>query len=148
MKPGADRQTARLELGDDSMCFCCGEENPQGLHMRFEDEDGGVSTRVSFPKHLQGYRDIVHGGLLSTALDETMITLLNRMGFLAVTGELHVRFLSPLHVGQTVEIHARLVESRGRVFKVAASASLPDGTEIAKAESTCLSMGRVPKRTP
>ena len=145
MKPDAEDKATGLELSDDSMCFCCGKGNVDGLHMEFEHEDGEVRTTVSFAKRFQGYSDIVHGGLLSTVLDETMVTLLNRMGLLAVTGELKVRFLSPLRVGQAVEISARLVESRGRVFRVAASASLPDGTEVATAESTCLSMGRMPE---
>ena len=145
MKPDAGGKAADLELSDDSMCFCCGKKNADGLHMEFDQEDGEVRTTISFAKRFQGYNNIVHGGLLSTVLDETMVTLLNEMGFLAVTGELKVRFLSPLRVGQTVEVRARLLESRGRVFRIAASASLPDGTEIATAESTCLSMGRMPE---
>ena len=145
MRTETNGRASRVELSDDSMCFCCGKRNADGLHMEFEHQDGEVRTTVSFPKRFQGYSDVVHGGLLSTVLDETMVTLINHMGFFAVTGELKVRFVSPLHVDQEVEIRATLVEWRGRVFKVAASASLPDGTEVATAESTCLSMGPIRK---
>ena len=74
-------------------------------------------------------------------LDETMVTLLNRMGHLAVTAELSVRFLSPLSVGQTVTVTADLIEARGRTFRVAATAILPDGTRIATSEARCVSLG-------
>jgi uncharacterized protein (TIGR00369 family) len=143
LRPDATDRPSGLGLSDDSMCFCCGKKNTDGLRMEFEHQDGEVRTTISFAKRFQGYNGIVHGGLLSTVLDETMVTLLNRMGILAVTGELKVRFLSPLSVGQAVEIRAWLLGSRGRIFRVSASASLPDGTEVATAESTCLSMGRI-----
>ncbi len=137
---------AGLDLSDDNMCFCCGRDNPDGLKLDFTFRDGRVSTTVAFPRKYQGYRGIVHGGLLSTVLDEAMVTLLNRMGHLAVTGELRVRFLSPLPVGESVDISARLVQERGRTCKVAAEARLRDGTEVARAESICLLMGPIPER--
>ena len=135
---------AALELSDDSMCFCCGRQNPDGLGLEFSYDGEEVSTTVSFPKKFQGYRDIVHGGLLSTVLDEVMVTLLIKMGHLAATAELNVRFLKPLRVGDPIEVRAWLIENRGRVFRVAAAATQPDGTEVARAESTCVAVGPMP----
>ena len=129
-----------FELSDDSMCFCCGSRNPDGLGLQFEFDGREVRTTVAFAKKFQGYRDIVHGGLLSTVLDEVMVTLLIKMGKLAATAELTVRFLRPLRVGEPVELRAWLLESRGRVFRVAAAAALKDGTEVARAESTCVAV--------
>jgi uncharacterized protein (TIGR00369 family) len=136
---------SKLDLGDDGMCFACGKRNPDGLRLEFAFEGGEVRTTLSFPKKFQGYRNLVHGGLLSTVLDEAMVTLLNRLGHLAVTGELRIRFLHPVLVDQQIEISARLVEKRGKRFKVAATAALPDGTVAAEAESTCMSLGHLPK---
>jgi acyl-coenzyme A thioesterase PaaI-like protein len=130
-----------LDLSDDSMCFCCGKENADGLGLEFSYDGQEVWTTVSFPKKFQGYRDIVHGGLLSTVLDEVMVTLLIKMGHLAATAELHVRFLKPLRVGEPVEVRAWLLENRGRMFRVAASATAADGTEVAHGESTCVTVG-------
>ena len=135
---------AALELSDDSMCFCCGRQNPDGLGLEFSYDGEEISTTVSFPKKFQGYRDIVHGGLLSTVLDEVMVTLLIKMGHLAATAELNVRFLKPLGVGDPIEVRAWLIENRGRVFRVAAAATQPDGTEVARAESTCVAVGPMP----
>ncbi len=131
----------RAEFADDSMCFACGEKNADGLHLKFDYTGEHVSTTLAFAQKFQGYSSIVHGGLISTVLDETMVTLLNRMGHLAVTAELSVRFLSPLSIGQTVTVTADLIEVRGRTFRVAATATLPDGTRIATSEARCVSLG-------
>ena len=128
------------------MCFACGTDNPDGLHLEFESVGDEVRTSLEFPRKFQGYRDIVHGGLVSTVLDETMITLLNRLGHLAVTAELSVRFRRPVLVGERIEITARLLERRGKTFKVEATATVPDGTEVATAESRCFLVDRVPAR--
>ncbi len=134
----------RVELADDSMCFACGKKNADGLHLEFDYTGEHIRTTLAFAQKFQGYGSIVHGGLISTVLDETMVTLLNRMGHLAVTAELSVRFLSPLSIGQAVTVTARLVEARGRTFRVAATAVLPDGTRIATSEARCVSMGSLP----
>jgi len=132
-----------IDLSDDSMCFCCGRQHEQGLKLEFHSEGDETVTRLSFPKHLQGYRDVVHGGLIATVLDEAMVTLVNRLGYLAVTGDLTVRFLKPLRVETPIEVRARLLASRRNVFKLAATASLEDGTPVARAQSTFLSQGRI-----
>jgi len=132
-----------VDLSDDSMCFCCGKLNEQGLKLEFEEAGDEIVTRLSYPRHMQGYRDIVHGGLIATVLDEAMVTLLNRNGHLAVTGDLKVRFLKPLPVETPVEVRARLLARRRNLFKLSATAALEDGTLIARAESSFLSTGKV-----
>lgn len=131
----------RLELRDDSMCFACGRKNPDGLHLEFSYGDGEVSASIAFPGKYQGYGDVVHGGLISTVLDEAMVTLLNKMGHLAVTAELTVRFLRPARIGEKISVTAWLLESRGKHFRVAARAVDQSGAEIARAESRCVSLG-------
>lgn len=134
---------AGVDLRDDGMCFVCGRKNPDGLKLSFSLADGEISTRLSFPKKFQGYKDLVHGGMLSTVLDEVMVTLINKLGFLAVTAELNVRFLKPLHVDEKLEVQARLEERRGRTFVLSARAMLEDGTEVATARSTCVNLGPI-----
>lgn len=128
---------------DDRLCFACGKDNPDGLHLEFESVGDDVRTSVAFPGKFQGYREIVHGGLVSTVLDETMVTLLNRMGYLALTAELSVRFREPVHVGERIDVTASLVEKRGKVFRLAAAATRQDGTVVATAEARCFQVGLV-----
>ncbi len=135
---------SELGLRDDHMCFACGKRNADGLKLEFTFEDDEVVTSIAFPKKFQGYRDVVHGGLLSTVLDEAMVTLINMRGRLAVTAELNVRFLKPLPVESPLEVRARLTGSRGKVYEVEATGTLQDGTEVAKATSRCIDMGPLP----
>jgi acyl-coenzyme A thioesterase PaaI-like protein len=128
---------------DDHLCFACGKDNPDGLQMEFESVGDDVRTSVTFPGKFQGYQDIVHGGLVSTVLDETMVTLLNRLGYLALTAELSVRFREPVRVGERIDVTASLVEKRGKVFRVKARAERDDGVEVASAEARCFQVGLV-----
>lgn len=130
-----------LDLRDDAMCFACGKKNPDGLHLEFSFENGEVGTSIAFPKKFQGYGDVVHGGLVATVLDEAMVTLLNRMGHLAVTAELTVRFLRPARVGETIRVTARLLKERGKHFRVTSRAVDETGAEIARGEARCISLG-------
>ena len=131
---------------DDRMCFACGKDNPDGLRLEFESVGDEVRTSIEFPRKFQGYSNVVHGGLVSTVLDEAMVTLLNRLGHLALTAELSVRFLRPVEVGERVDVTARLVERRGRVFRLEATAAGPDGSELARAESRCFLVGAADQR--
>jgi len=129
---------------DDGMCFACGPRNPHGLGLRFQFDGREVAADITFEKTFQGYRGIVHGGLLSTVLDEAMVTLLNRMGEHAVTAELTVRFLAPAGIGEPFRVTAGLVERRGRIRKLEARLARTDGTEVARARSTCIRLGPLP----
>ena len=53
------------------MCFACGIENPIGLKLKFytDGEDRCIAHFHPRPAH-QGYPGQVHGGLVSTLLDE------------------------------------------------------------------------------
>ena len=128
---------------DDHLCFACGKGNPDGLHLEFESVGDDVRTSITFPAKFQGYQEIVHGGLVSTVLDETMVTLLNRMGYLALTAELSVRFREPVRVGERIDVTASLVEKRGKIFRVEAAATRTDGTAVATAEARCFQVGLV-----
>jgi acyl-coenzyme A thioesterase PaaI-like protein len=132
---------------DDRMCFACGKDNPDGLQLEFESVGEDVRTSVAFPKKFQGYSDVIHGGLVSTVLDETMVTLLNRLGYLALTAELSVRFREPVHVGERIDVTASLVEKRGKIFRLEAKAVRADGTEVASAQCRCFQVGLVEEGT-
>lgn len=142
------KENGVLAMADDSMCFACGKDNPDGLHLSFDYEDGVLTTQHAFDRKYQGYRDVVHGGLVSTVLDEAMVTLLNRMGLLAMTAELTVRYIRPVPVGETLTVTARLERSRRRVHEVEAEAVLPDGSVAARAAGRFMSIEALPQSAP
>ncbi|MEJ2199527.1 MAG: PaaI family thioesterase [Desulfuromonadaceae bacterium] len=88
-------------------CVICGDHNPHSLKLFFEPtEDDGV--RASFTAHgtLQGYAELLHGGVSASLLDAAMTHCLFHLGIEAVTGELHIRYLHPIPCGSQLEIRA------------------------------------------
>lgn len=118
-------------------CFGCGDRNPIGLHLRFTAmEEGVAATFVPLPEH-QGFAGVVHGGIISTLLDEAMAWATATAGFWAVTGDLRVRFRHELHVGEPVRIAARLTGSRDKLLTTTAEIVLDeDGEIVATATAT------------
>ncbi len=93
-------------------CFGCSPVNPSGLQMRFFTDGSAVYSRVKVPEHLCGWSNIVHGGVLTTILDEVMswsaITLLKRI---ALTRGIAVEFIKPVHVGSELKAEGRVRET-------------------------------------
>jgi len=99
-------------------CFLCGEENLAGVRARFFVEGNEVRGRVTLPRHMNGYKNVAHGGVLAALLDETMgwaATVFGKAHPMFVTAELTVRYLSPVPVGEEIQVRSRLVEDAGRL---------------------------------
>ena len=96
-------------------CFGCSPVNPSGLRMQFLTDGQAVYSRLRVPEHLCGWSNIVHGGVLSTILDEIMswsaIHLLKRI---ALTRTMTVEFIKPVQVGSDLEAQARVQGTNGQ----------------------------------
>ncbi|MDJ0924966.1 MAG: PaaI family thioesterase, partial [Acidimicrobiia bacterium] len=54
-------------------CFGCGQSNPIGLGLTdFHSSEGVVSARFTPRSDYHGFSDLLHGGIVATALDEIM----------------------------------------------------------------------------
>jgi uncharacterized protein (TIGR00369 family) len=103
-------------------CFVCGEFNPLGLNLRFKTDGRGVHARFTpRPEHV-GFRQIVHGGIIATLLDEIMVwACAVRTKQFAFCAELNVRFVGPVRPGEEVVATAELVTNRrDKVFEAKA----------------------------
>ncbi len=127
-------------------CFVCGENNPNGLRLRFEIDKERQTLKTTFvaSSTFQGWDGIVHGGILSTLLDEAMAKLVYDLGYEAVTASLEIKFkkpapiLEPLHVcGEITEVSKRLIRARAFVAS-------GDGTILATGNSTLLKQPSTP----
>jgi acyl-coenzyme A thioesterase PaaI-like protein len=87
----------------DLRCFGCGSDNPYGLRMRFESDGARLYSRLVVPEHLRGWSNLVHGGVISTILDEVMswaaICISER---LILTKKMEVEFLLPVLVNEEI----------------------------------------------
>jgi len=117
-------------------CFACGTKNPIGLQLTFiEKDESYITTFTARPEH-QGYDGIMHGGLVSTILDEVMAGYLYAKGFNAVTAKLEVRFRKPTPIGQQLTVTAKIVGQRGNMYELVSEITLPDGTITAQGKAT------------
>jgi len=105
-------------LPHSSNCFLCGDENTCGVQAKFFVDGNTVRTRLTLPYHLNGYKDIAHGGVVAGLLDEAMgwaATVFGKGLLFHVTGELTIKYISPVPVGEEIEINSRLIKGGGRI---------------------------------
>jgi uncharacterized protein (TIGR00369 family) len=94
-----------LPSGENHKCFGCSLKNISGLQMKFystEKRDSVVSW-LTVPDHLSGWSNIVHGGIISTILDEIMgwaaLIILKK---LVVSKSITVDFIKPVIIGKKI----------------------------------------------
>ena len=119
-------------LEDDHYCFVCGKENPAGLYLKFSLNGGKVLTEFIPQKIHQGYKDIVHGGIISTIVDEAMVKAALLQGMPAVTAEITVRFRNPLMAGEKAFVEAEITKANRKIIETTAIVRKADGTPIAE----------------
>jgi uncharacterized protein (TIGR00369 family) len=125
----------KVNLEDDHYCFVCGEENPSGLHLKFSANQGKIHTEFLPGKIHQGYKNIVHGGIISTLLDEAMVKAALMQGMPAVTAEITIRFRNPLMMGEKVIVEAEIKKINKKIIETSAVMKKEDDTVIAEAHA-------------
>ena len=90
----------KIPISDNSNCFACGAINSCGLQMKFYSQEQSVISWLSVPNHLCGWDNLIHGGVISTILDEIMswsaIYLLKKI---ILTKSMTIDFMKPIYVG-------------------------------------------------
>jgi uncharacterized protein (TIGR00369 family) len=124
------------EFERDNFCFACGKDNPIGLGMRVQLFPEGAKSRVSISPEYQGWTDVVHGGIVTTLLDEIMAHAVHNHVGDAVTTTLTVTFRQALKVNQPVDVIGRVTQRKKRSVSAEAEIRAADnGKVIAKAQS-------------
>ncbi|MET8562240.1 PaaI family thioesterase [Streptomyces flaveolus] len=119
-------------------CFGCGPGQAHGLHLEARAGEG-VSLTAEFtvqPAH-QGAPGLAHGGVLATALDETLGSLNWLLRTIAVTGRLETDFVRPVPVGTTLYLEAEVTAVAGRKIYSTATGRIggPDGPVAVRADA-------------
>ena len=129
-------------FSDNRYCFVCGEKNPFGLKLkiRMDEAMGEAETDVTFAEHFQGWKEIVHGGLLAAVLDEVMIYAAKTKGFMCVTGEMTVRYVKPPRTGTPMKFRAWIVEDKGRILMAESEVLDSEGNQIGRASGKLFKM--------
>jgi uncharacterized protein (TIGR00369 family) len=98
-------------------CVVCGQPqvNPSTLNRRFKVTPQGVEVEFTSNFKQEGYRGVVHGGIMCSLLDETIgwAVAVDRKKYF-MTGELNVRFVRPWPIGVTMVIKGWSVEHKSK----------------------------------
>ena len=114
-------------------CFVCGDENPQGLHIEFLAEGRRSSATWTPRAGWESYKGIVHGGIISSVLDEAMSKAIISGGDEAFTADLRIRFRKKVCVGDVVHVNGWIVSIEKRKIQAEANIISEDGEERAHA---------------
>ena len=124
------------------MCLVCGLKNPYGLHTAFYELDNKELLAVfrTREEH-QSYPGRLHGGIISTILDETIgraIMVQSEDEIWGVTVDLQVRFKKPVPLDQELRVVGRITKKSSRFFEGTGELLLEDGTVAAEAQGRYL----------
>ncbi len=103
-----------MKLDDDGYCFACGKNNDMSLRLEFEYNDNEAKCIFIPKKEHQGWKDVIHGGILATVLDEAMAKLIINDYSFGVTSNMEIRFLRPAIVGEELTVTAKVREVNGK----------------------------------
>jgi uncharacterized protein (TIGR00369 family) len=114
-----------------SNCFVCGNQNEYGLKVDFFYDKGMSRAEYVAEEKFQGYKDILHGGIISALLDEVMIKAVIVTGILVVTVEIQVKFIKPVAIGEKLSLEGRVTGEQKRIVTAEGTASNSKGEIVA-----------------
>ena len=118
------------------MCFVCGVDNPISLGAHFYNmEDGSVMTKLKFKECHQSFPQRVHGGLITTILDELSLRAywVKEPKVLGVTMSMETKFRKPLPYDVEVIGKALVEKETSRLIVTKACLMDKEGTIYAEA---------------
>ncbi len=125
----------------DNYCFVCGKDNPKGfkIQVRYLEAEMAAETELSLPREYQGWAEVIHGGILSTLLDELMAHAVWHFAGPGLTLSMEVRFHAPLKPEEPILVRGVLHTHNGsRRLAAGEIIRTRDGQRIASGKSRFL----------
>jgi uncharacterized protein (TIGR00369 family) len=117
-------------------CFVCGDKNPIGLNVPFYVDGNEVVAEYIAGRNFEGYKDVLHGGILSSLLDEVMIRAVLALDIYCVTSEIRVKFRKMVKTGDKLSLKGRLLEDKGRILTAEGKITNQKDEVVAEGEAT------------
>ena len=114
-------------------CVVCGPENPSGLQLQFHSSKDAVWASWRPNDHWASFKGTVHGGIVSTVLDEAMSKAVIATRYEALTAELRVRFRERIVPGDQLNVVGWVVDKRRGLIATEALITCSNGREKAHA---------------
>jgi acyl-coenzyme A thioesterase PaaI-like protein len=122
------------------MCFACGEMNQRGLHMQFRRERDRTVCDYTPCEYQQGFPGRMHGGIVTTLIDEAMGWAVYHASAWAATARLNVRFRAPIRLDQALRIEAWVTRDRARLIELRAEVRDGGSRLLAEGEGTFMKL--------
>ena len=113
-------------------CFACGPKNPYGLKLQFIEEKNTVKTTFKCTKEYQGFPGYIHGGIITTILDEVMSRVSVLEGKWASTAKLDLRFKELIPINENIIAQAKKIRMLGKFIQVEGNIYLSNGAIAAE----------------
>lgn len=127
-----------LPVRSNHRCFGCSPDNALGLKMKFFTNETSLYSWIAVPAHLCGWDRLVHGGIISTILDEIMswsaITMMKRI---ILTKSMTIDFIKPVFVNTELKAQGNALEKKSeREALMEGLLFNPEGTLCARSVGT------------
>ena len=124
-------------LEDNDMCFACGKENANGLHLDFSfcEQEKRIETTFVPSDTYQGWKGVLHGGIIATLMDESMAKLAQRLGYRPLTVSLDIRFKNVAKTSDPLHVSAEIAKHTKKLLYASARATRGDGSVVAEAQA-------------
>ena len=122
-------------------CFVCGPGNPIGLKLEFRLDDDVCRSEFTPAEAHAGYRDVTHGGIIFSLLDDVMANWLWLQGIQCMTARADIRYRAELPIGTAVRLEGRCLKRKGRLALMEGRVIREQGDELV-AEATASFMIR------
>ncbi len=126
--------------GPEDRCFGCGQQNEQGLRLKFRrSENGHVEADYVVPESYGGAPGVVHGGIQAVLLDEVLGVTAHQSAndgrWKIVTADFRLRYRRPTPTGKPLKIRGRLARVEGRDYFLEGEIVDSDGATLTTAEA-------------
>ncbi len=121
---------------DNYNCFGCSPFNEIGLQLEFWENGDEVLAKWKPRNSLEGWHDVIHGGVQAALLDELAgWIVLVKMKTAGVTSEMNIKYLKPVNISKgEITVSGKVISSEKRLARISASLFDGEGQECATAE--------------
>jgi len=130
-----------LHAVENDYCIICGKKNFEGLNIKYKlSQDGTIEARWTPSLKYEGFKGIIHGGILSAVIDEAMSKAIISRHIEALTVELNVRFHNYAVCGERLNIKAWIIKKHKRKILTEGILFKENGDKILHAMATFLTL--------
>lgn len=120
------------------------DNSPYALYLGLAAQElspGYAKIRLNLKQDFLNWENLVHGGVISSLLDQAFGCSLNTLPNIYVAVELSINFLATAPVGTTLYGESRVIQAGRRLGVAEITVTDTEGKKIARAAGTAVSLG-------